>query len=821
MLLKKKPSELRVVIILLLIVAMISVTGIVSYRKLSFIAKSVSATVNVSNRNSLLLRQIHIDLQQTENDVRSYNLTTNVDDLTFFYTSLVSLERKLNQLEKSTIASNRERIVIDSVILLSENRLLLLKKQLYSGDEYRITDELNEISAKIDESYRKINDSIPTLNIVDNNAISTPKKESIFNRLFGSKSKKLRPTVRQYDSIPKIRYIDSAKFHSRQIQGVLKNTVNKVKLIQNTKLAEKKNAELMLSKEGGIIMAHISLLSKELESIEDKEAVRKIENANKDVSTIKVLAVIISAIISLLLLIVSYLIINYVGKTKKYEKALIEAKQNAEDLAKTKEAFLANMSHEIKTPLNAIYGFTEQILKSKLEIEQFEQLNIVKESADHLIRVISDILDYSKIQSGKLQIENVNFELKRELQNIHMLFVHQSTNKNIDLTFKVDEDVPEVINGSLTKLKQVMYNLIGNAIKFTEKGSVSVIVKKSETDSEFLTIQVNDTGIGIAENKISKLFNEYEQLHKDVDNKFGGTGLGLVITKKILEQMGGSINVKSKENIGTEIIVEFPYTTLTTTDTQLSSIPSQTISNVLTGKRILIVDDEEFNRLLLKAILAKFEASITEGVNGNEAIALIKQQPFDIVLMDIRMPEKSGIEACVEIRQFKKELIILASTALISEEKTNECVKAGFNGFIFKPFTEKDLLENLYKFLKEPVISNALEQQANLNFDDLSSVANGDEVFKKEMIAIFHASINNGLKSISELSKAGEWQQIGEVAHKILPSCKHFEAIHLYNCLKYFESLKDTAPIANDLSVNLQQLKANVDAVNLELQVYL
>lgn len=824
--LKKKPSELRVVIILLMIVVMISVTGIISYKKLSFIANSVSASVNDNNRNSLILRLVLIDIQDAENDVRSYKLTSDTDYLYSFYASMVSLERKFNELEKSPKLTYREKSIIDSVMLLSENRFILFKKQLYTEDEYKITDELNEISAKIDETYKKANEVKPGINSPTTNSIAG-KKETIFNRLFSNKNKRLRPVVKQYDSIAKQTHVDSNKLQSLRIQGELKNTVNKVKIKQQVKLAERKNTELELTKEGNLIMDQMHLLSRELEDIEDKEAHLKIKTANRDVDTIKILAIIISTVISLLLLIVSYLIIKYVRKKREYEQALIQAKQNAEDLAKTKEAFLANMSHEIKTPLNAIYGFTEQVLKSKLEIEQYEQLNIVKESADHLIRLISDILDYSKIQSGKIQIENVNFDLKRELENIHTLFNHQSTNKNLELLFKIDPDVPDKINGSLTKLKQVMYNLIGNAIKFTEKGTVSVTVKKNELSSgSFLSIKVKDTGIGIPKDKISKLFNEYEQLHKDAYNKFGGTGLGLVITKKILEQMGGSIDVNSIENQGTEVSIQFPYKIFETlNNNETNPVPEHFISDTLNGKHILIVDDEEFNRLLLKAILAKFDTTITEAVNGNEAISLINQHSFDIVLMDIRMPEKSGIEACKEIREFNKELIILASTALISKEKTDECMKAGFNGFVFKPFTEKDLLENLYAYLtgseNSPSEKVTQRQRNKLSFDALSAVANGDEAFKKEMITIFHTSINSGLKTITDLSKEEKWLQIGEAAHKILPSCKHFEATDLYNCLKYFESLKDSAPIADQLTKKLQQLKSDVEAVNLELQVYL
>lgn len=827
--LKKKRFELRVVIILLLIVAMISITGIISYKNLSSIAKRVSTTVTIADRNSIVLRQLLIDIQEAENDVRSYNLTSHTNYLSSFYSSMVSLENRFRDLEKIKVSNNREMVIMDSVILLTELRFELLKKQLYIDDESKITDELNEISTKIDEAYKKTDEASIANHITLKDTVIY-KKESLFRKIFGKKRNKLRPVQQQSDTVSNQKNFNSENpMPPSQIRGVLKKTVLKVQNKQLVKLAERKNTELLLAKEGQLIVDRIRSFVKETEAFEKKEIFQKIEIANQDVNMVKILAIVISAIISLLLLIVSYFIVKYVGKKREYELALINAKQNAEDLAKTKEAFLANMSHEIKTPLNAIYGFTEQVLKTKLDKEQSEQLNIVKESADHLIRLISDILEYSKIQSGKIHVENNNFDLKKELENIHTLFIHQSSNKNLELIFQVDADVPDQINGNLTKLKQVMYNLISNAIKFTEIGSVTVIVKKIERNAMcFLSIQVSDTGIGIAEDKISKLFNEYEQLHTDIYNKFGGTGLGLVITKKILEHMGGSIEVKSKPNKGTEVTIQFPFTAF---DSSLKSeisavIPQQIIINKLKYLKVLIVDDEDFNRLLLKTILAKFDAIITEAVNGNEAIHLIKNNHYDIVLMDIRMPEKTGLEACIEIRKFKKELIILASTAIINKDKTEECVRAGFNGFVFKPFTEKDLLEKLCATLIQesgisspsPKISN---QTTKLNFNELSNVANGDEAFKKEMIAIFHASINTGLKNITELCVEEKWEQVAEIAHKILPSCKHFEATNLYNRLKYFEMLRDSPPSTSQLNIKLQELKIDIDEVNMELQVYL
>ncbi|MDF2447807.1 MAG: hypothetical protein K0R26_311 [Bacteroidota bacterium] len=818
--LKKKPSELRVIIVLLLIVALISITGISSYLKLSAIAKNVSTTVNTDNRISIVLRSIIVDLEDSWNNVRSYNLT-NDDQYAFsFYTSVVTIEKKFYSIsEGRKHFSKEEQQHINRTVALTEKCLSLLKSQLYR-DEKNITEELDAISLKIDEAYASPKNQA-TVGISSQPELPD-KKESIFNRIFKTKNKRLRPSVTPNETDSSSLLKESNTINASKLKGDLQSAVKHVKIKQQDKLAYQKNSELRLSSEVKNLMTQLRDITSQMELLEEKNDLKNIQAAKRDVDTIRTLAIIISSIITILLLLVIVLIIKYVRKKKEYEEALIHAKQHAEELAKTKEAFLANMSHEIKTPLNAIFGFTEQVLKGKLETEQYEQLNIVKESSEHLIRLISDILDYSKIQSGKIKIEYVNFNLKRELENIHTLFVHQSANRNLELIFRTQNEIPGNINASLTKLKQVMYNLIGNAIKFTEKGTVTVTVAIEKSDEQnFLSIHVKDTGIGIPKNKIPKLFNEYEQLHSDAYNKFGGTGLGLVITKKLLEQMGGSIQVTSEEGKGTEVAILFPYYPASELNAgDKNTISENELANLLKGKRILIVDDEQFNRLLLKAILGKFETEIVEAVNGNEAVAFVKSQQFDLVIMDLRMPEKTGTEACKEIRRFNKSVYILASTALLGQQQAAECEQMGFNGVVTKPFTEKNLLNTIYSFLdKSP--NQESPQQSKLNLSELTSLANGDETFKKDMIKLFHTSINNALQNILEYSKHQKWTEISEAAHKVLPSCKHFEANALYTHFKFFENLKTSIPVYEEVQKKLQQLEKEVEEINIELRVYL
>lgn len=824
--LTKKASELRVVIILLLIILMVCITGVILYKNLSAIAKNVSSSINVNNKNSQNIRQILIEIREAENSVKTYNLTHHKEHLISFYSSAVLIDDKINQISQKTNLKTRESIIIDSVILLYERKFELLKNQLYADDETKITDELNAISIKIDEAYEKKNYSQTSLTASTKD--STIKKDRFLKRLFNKKNTELIASE-------KINSQQNELIKSTDAKNELKNIVKKVQTKQLEKLTDKKNLELKTENEGKFIVDKIRSFLAELEKSEKNTTNEKIALANKDVNTIKTLAIIIAIIISLLLLIASFLIVNYIEKKKAYEIALIKAKQNAEDLAKTKETFLANMSHEIRTPLNAIYGFTEQVLKSDLNQEQYDQLNIVKKSAYHLINLISDILDYSKIQAGKLQIESIEFNLEKELNDIHLLFAQQCVNKKLELIFTVNPNVPQFINSDLIKLKQIMYNLIGNAIKFTEKGTITINVKNIKSNnSQHLNIQIIDTGIGIPKEKLPKLFNEYEQANSDITKQYGGTGLGLVITKKLLEKMGGCIFLKSEENKGTNITVKIPYSISPNykkkSNIQITS--ENLIHEILINKKILIVDDEAFNRLLLKTILSKYNTIIYEAENGDEAISLIQKNNFNLVLMDIRMPKKNGIDACTEIRKFNTQLIILAATAFINQEKIDKCIQVGFNGFVYKPFTEQKLLENIYHFLnsKNTPLNTTNVSQSNhndnqsfdvLNFNELQSLSNGNKKFEKEMILIFYKSINSGLKKIESYCRNSKWKEVSDMAHKILPPCKHFEANNLCVRLRYFESLKETAPSITELNSNLTQLKQDIENVNKQLQPYL
>lgn len=821
---RKKNSEFRLVVLLVLLVVLVCVSGVILYQNLSTIANKVGSSAKTDTRNSLALRQVLIDLREAENEVKSYNLTYNKEHLLAFYNTISSFETQTEEIGKARKHNQRERFIVNNVILMAEKRFELLKQQLYLDDEEKITDELNAISVKIDEAYKNRLANQSAINEVT--PLETQaKKESFFKRLFGKKSKQVADTVKS-----KPVKADAQEVSMSQLQGELKSTVKRVKNTQLEKLAERKGRELQLSSEGQALSKQMSELVNELEVQEDQLLAKKIALAQKDMNTIQNFSILFSIVISILLIVVAYLIVNYVRKKKEYELALIKAKRSAEDLARTKETFLANMSHEIKTPLNAIYGFTEQVLHSDISTKQYEQLSIVQKSADYLSKLVNNILSYSKLQAGKIEIENVDFNLKREMDDLAILFATQLEGKNVKLRFEKSPEVPDYINCDLTKLKQILFNVIGNAIKFTEKGQVNVLISpRNIIDKAQLCIRVQDTGIGIPAARIPKLFNEYEQADNTISKKYGGTGLGLVITKKIVEQMDGSISLESKEGEGTTFEILIPYTLAVNVNIgdDGETISMKEMLAILKQKKILIVDDEEFNRLLLKSILSKYDMQLFEAINGVEAVHLVKNHFFDLVIMDLNMPEKDGINACKEIRTFNPGIPILVSTAVISEEQTNKCLKEGFNGFVYKPFAERDLLGVLIHQLLASSDSSGAEplssgnNQHKVNLTHLQVMSNGDELFAKELVEIFHKSINKATKAIETACEKSDWLIVADIAHKNMAACKHFDAYDLYNCLKYFEGLRNSPPEKSKLKEQLIQLNNEVQNINHELQLYL
>lgn len=414
----------------------------------------------------------------------------------------------------------------------------------------------------------------------------------------------------------------------------------------------------------------------------------------------------ISVLNALLLLSLVGLIVYNVFKLYKNERLLITLTKRSSQEVHLKSRFLANMSHELRTPLNSVIGFSEQLGKSSLDIEQKEQVRAIRRSSEMLLELVNEILDFSKYEIGKGNFESQPFFPLKEIQEVFNSMHVLAENKNIQLIDKVVLDKTLCLTGDRLRLKQVVMNLLTNAIKFTADGEVRLSVQFDLEDKQkgILKVRVEDTGIGIVKKDLEYIFDEFYQSYSSSRSKQQGTGLGLAICKKIVELQGGKIEVSSVVDKGSVFSFEIPFPIVE--ETEKTETPPDKKAGPLTtlaGKRILLVDDNKMNVLLAQTILKKWEMIYDSAYDGKEALDLFKNNEYDLVLTDIQMPVMGGVELTHEIRYNggpeKSGIPILGITAHVLQENRDAYLKVGMNDLVLKPFLEKELIDKIKKYI--------------------------------------------------------------------------------------------------------------------------
>ena len=466
---------------------------------------------------------------------------------------------------------------------------------------------------------------------------------------------------------------------------------------------------------------------------------------------------------------------------------LKKAKESAEESLKVKNEFLANMSHEIRTPLNAVIGFTDLLLETRLTSEQKLHLETMKNSGEILLSLINNVLDLSKLDSNKFEIEEISFDLHKNLDEVVRLMKIKASEKKIELKLNIDSNTPKEVIGDPNRLGQILLNLIGNAVKFTNEGYVEVSVKEVEETAitSNVMFEIKDTGIGIVSNKINTVFGAFTQAKSDTSRIYGGTGLGLTIVKKLVHLLDGKIKVESKFGEGSVFTITIPFKS--SDKINKKEVEEEVSLDKPLGLNILLVDDNKTNQLLGKTRLERWDCKVDIANNGIEGVKKAQQKLYDVILMDIQMPIMDGYEATKIIkndisRQVSK-IPIIAMTAYTSKTDIKRAIDAGMDDYIFKPFKPAEIYKLLKKYggivqeslVEEKEINTVLHE--NQNYIDLKFLR--EETLNESSLLIL--LINSFMKDIDEFFEVVErgykdenWKLLYEATHKIKPSIRMF-----------------------------------------------
>jgi CheY-like chemotaxis protein/nitrogen-specific signal transduction histidine kinase len=462
-------------------------------------------------------------------------------------------------------------------------------------------------------------------------------------------------------------------------------------------------------------------------------------------------------------------------------KAVAEnAAELSREAVKAKQQFLSNMSHEIRTPMNAIIGFTKVLIKTEITEKQKEYLNAIKTSGDALIVLINDILDLAKVDSGKMTFEVIPFNLKSSISAMLHVFETKFLEKNLELEYIFDDKIPDTLLGDPVRLHQIILNLVSNAVKFTHKGKVVVSVKSvAETDQQ-VTVEftVSDTGIGIAGKKLEQIFENFQQASSNTSRIFGGTGLGLAIVKQLVEGQRGEIQVESELNNGSSFSF---YLNFAKTDLQSELHSNQLIiDKEIKNIRVLVVEDIALNQLLIKTLLDDFGFERDIASNGKIAIEMLKNKSYDIILMDLQMPEMNGFEATEYIRNTLHSTIpIMALTADVTTADLAKCTSVGMNDYVSKPIDEKILYNKIIGLVRKPntmpkkPTENEVLSVQKKKYTDLTYLRARTKSNNQMMMEMLEAYLEQTPALITALTKSfkdEDWEILQATAHKIIPS---------------------------------------------------
>lgn len=743
----------------------------------------------ISDLNLLVL-----NVNNAESDVRSFAITRNKDYLASYY-NMVS-------------ASDSQMIHLKSLFAGYEKEFDDISKSVKK--KFELYDELIDLRYRqlINEAMSKISGNVKDIVIPADSDSVAATKQSFFKRLFSS-GKRMRELEEKAILLDSLNELQTQKLSSikKTVTAAQENEVKQISILSEKEL-------LLLEQDKALkeqLQEQVNNLEGKIRINNEIQSQKVVYDSRQQMQT--VMAVTLFASVFILLL--SIIILTGISRANRYKTELEKAKAKSEQLAKFKEDFLASMSHEIRTPLSAITGFTKRLLNTSATSEQKQYIRTIDMAGDHLLNIVNDVLDLSRIETGKLQLKNENFSVAALVNDVYSMLSQKASEKHINFTADTTSVIRDVVEGDPLRLRQILINIVANAIKFTNEGSVHLMVTKPEKDK--YSFKVSDTGIGIPEEKLQRIFNPYEQAD-NIEKNYGGTGLGLAITGKITELLHGDIAIESRLQKGTVITVTIPYRQVETADAHTTV--SKHEEKYLLNENILIAEDDDLNRELAIASLKEAGADVITAHNGKEAIEKILLNNPVAVLMDVQMPEMNGRQAVMFIREhISKTLPVIGITANMMNDARQECADAGMNEVLLKPFDTKQLATILMPLIERHKEQSALVTDVfSFNLSSLYKTSNGKSDFVIKMLKIFVSSNTKLFDNTLRFTEEEKYTEAAAHLHRMIPSFRQLELDHFTKIFKNLEWLllegsdkKATLAVLNDCKIMFDKLIITIE----------
>jgi signal transduction histidine kinase/DNA-binding response OmpR family regulator len=839
--------EVLVSVLLLIVFVLVVITGVLSHQRLNYIIDTVKTAIR-PDRKLILVKEINNNLTEAENSVKSFSLTRSSDYLVRFYELTENTGLKFDELYELVSPRDPLNPYIDTLNTLVGEKFTILDRLLSIQDEFRVQQAMQQVVKSIREHELANTGTLPESSPVITDSVDfdtiisevPAKKENFFARLFRKKNKSPRD---KQDTIIKVQAPDTIFVSNQPPTGVsIEEISEKVSQVQEEVVSRDRRLrqeEWKLLQEDKEVMKKIRQLISYLEEKEIASQLVVTKDAETKAAEVRFIIMAFGLTASVFIFLAALVIYGYVKRNNEYKAVLLQARKDAEELAKAKEMFLANMSHEIRTPMNIISGFLAQVLKEPMDERQLEQLLIIKKSSDHLLQLLNDLLDLSKLQADKLELVETNYSPAEIVNEVHLLLEPASSAKNLRFLAFNDPGLPPLVYGDPVRLRQILFNLVSNAIKFTDHGTVTISSFALEVVDKkaVLAFEITDTGVGISEEELGKIFHAFEKASSRPGSNTEGAGLGLSITKKLVSLLHGNIHVESKPDAGTKFRIEIPCIT-----GKEDSIPEIEKIPLSTGHfrdlNILVVDDDEYNRRLARLILEKYDCRVSESGTAEDAIELVEKSDIDLVLMDIHLPGMNGPEAASLIKQIGGQkgsnIPVIAVSATISKGDLERFRQSGLDDFILKPYKEEMLVEMISRYTGKSMPVDLMDNPGSMTAPDdlyipgdeftpeydlgpLKVSSGGNEAFFHEMVNLFLENNDNGIAALKQLIENKEWEEASALAHKLISPCRHLKAIKLSQVLKLIENNGEEPAGVDSAEELINQARTEFDRIKADI----